>query len=99
MKNVIIGFLLSTFSLAQETEKQSDNPGNWTDTFQTLAGPIVHTPNFVRMGFMTVGEKLTMSKGSRINDFAFPADLTLRTDFTRDQFVTALTKGQIYSGK
>ncbi len=74
--------------------------GNWMETFQTTTplGPVIHTPTHVSFGHMQVGRELRMSAGSNFNGYRLLADLILRTDSTREEFVQALQRARIYSG-
>lgn len=97
MKKLFLSLIIASSVFAAETP-QEQQLGNWTETFQTLAGPVVHTPTATKMGFISAGKSLNMSAGSNINGFKFPANLELITNTTREQFVAALKAGKIYTG-
>ncbi|MBX3457089.1 MAG: hypothetical protein KF820_01835 [Candidatus Paracaedibacteraceae bacterium] len=97
MKKLFLSLIVASSVFAAEPQ-QEQQLGNWTETFQTAAGPIEHTPTSTRMGFISCGKSMKMSAGSNINGFVFPANLELTTNSTREQFVTALKAGKIYTG-
>lgn len=63
--------------------------GNWTQIFQTPAGPVLHTPTYVNFGGMQSGKCLNLNT-KRINDTALVAPLVLYTDSTPEEFIAAL---------
>ncbi len=93
---------MSGYAAQEEELKQAAAPATaevnyqWTETFKTNAGPITHTPQFVRFGFMTCGQGMTMSEGSSFNGFVFPATLELSVKSSRDEFIAAIKRAQIW---
>ncbi len=96
MKTLFLSLIVASSVFAAEPE-QEQNLGNWTETFQTAAGPIVHTPTQTQMGFMTTGKGIYL-EGKSINNVPLTAPLDLKTNSTRAQFVEAMKKSGIYTG-
>lgn len=100
----ILGALI--FSTAVfAAEKQNLNPqpfkGNWTEKFSTNTplGEIVHTPTYVKVGFMQSGGEISLAPSTNYMGYSLPATLHIKTDSTRNEFVEALKKAKIYNGK
>ena len=96
MKKLFLSLIVASSVFAAEPQ-QEQNLGNWTETFQTAAGPIEHTPTSTRMGFITAGTGVYMDSQS-INGVPLTAPLDLKTNSTRAQFVEAMKKSGIYTG-
>ena len=84
---------------AAPSSDESKSAGNWTETFTTTAGEIEHTPSYIKFGFLTAGQGISMSGGSNFNGFVFPKDLNIETNSTREAFVAALKASGIYNGQ
>lgn len=70
---------------------------DWTETFDLKGGNWVqHTPDYVLFdGFLQAGKELNLS-GSFNGTEISPCGLHLKTDSTREEFVTALKCSGLY---
>ncbi|HLD95258.1 MAG TPA: hypothetical protein VI959_01265 [Alphaproteobacteria bacterium] len=87
------------FETKKPTASKTDTTevlGNWTATFQTEVGAVVHTPSYIQCGFITTGNCLDMQTKS-INGFPLTnGRLTLYQNSTKEQFIQALKDFGIY---
>ena len=99
-KNIAFLFLLGSLqcSISAERDSLDSNPskGNWTEQFQTALGPIIHTPEKVQLGFMSMKGKFVNKAGSSFNGYTFLKDLVLEVNVTREEFIQELIKGGVY---
>lgn len=65
------------------------NEGNWTKTFQTKVGAILHTPTMIQLDGMTNGQGLNIYSRS-LNGVPLHAPLVLETNSTESEFLAAL---------
>ena len=96
MKKLFLSLIVASSVFAAETP-QEQQLGNWTETFQTKVGPVVHTPSSTQMGFITAGTGVYMASKS-LNGVELAAPIDLKTNSTRAQFVEAMKKAGIYTG-
>ena len=80
---------LNTFSMEKNTETE-----NWTETFKTKVGYVIHTPSFVRLGGIQ-GRSLKLDT-PRINDIILKAPVDLSVNLTREQFIESMKKSGIF---
>ena len=74
--------------------------GNWTENFILKDGsPIVHTPNYVSLGFMTGGKGLNLISPSYNNIPMTEEGLRVKTNSTREEFIEALITSGLYNSK
>jgi len=63
--------------------------GQWTETFRTKVGNIVHEPTAIIMGGMRCGKEFNMQSKSW-NGVTLKAPLILKVNSTREQFISAM---------
>lgn len=61
---------------------------NWTKTFQTRIGPVLHTPERVIWGLMTCGSLHLESRF--VNEVELKAPLILKSKSSREEFLEGL---------
>lgn len=96
MKKLFLSLIVASSVFAAESQ-QEQQLGNWTETFQTKVGPVVHTPSSTQLGFMKGGTSVCMDAKS-FNGVPLTAPIDLKTNSTRAQFVEAMKKSGIYTG-
>lgn len=69
-----------------------DFKGNWTETFETPYGQLVHSPQGLSFGGLNVGTDIFIPAGKDYFGYKFQESLHLKTDSTKDEFVAAMNK-------
>lgn len=87
----LIGGAFASEIQPQNNLQNQEFKGNWTHTFDTRVGPIIHTPTYVKFGGIQAGKGLHLNT-SYINDFPLTAPLILNTDSTIEEFGNALVR-------
>jgi len=89
----------SVVSVAQlEDVAETEEPVvdyQWTETFSTKVGSVVHTPDRVSMGFISCGETLNFNC-KVFNGVTMAGPLVLHVKSSREDFITAMRSSGIY---
>lgn len=94
--NFFLALIFSNAAFCAEKPDLDPKPfkGNWTESFPTTTplGDVIHTPNYVKYGWIHSGEGMHIGKGCNFNGHIFQETLDLQTNSTRAEFVDVLIK-------
>lgn len=100
IKTVLISLFAISTTMASEkvdnftTAKTQPNLKEWTETFQTKVGAVMHTPKSVSMGGMSAGTVLNLSS-KVMNGVTLKAPIVLAVNSSREDFIEAMRKSGI----
>lgn len=95
MRKIYLASALLMSQVCSMDIPQQEFRGNWTETFQTTIGPIIHTPDHVQYAYMTGGRGIRLATPS-VNGVPLRDALDVQTNSTRNEFVEALMRAGIY---